>query len=131
MVITIQRPVKVFDFIIFDMDHMNSHDTYIHSDDDFVSNRHPISFNDHLNEGYGLQLPSMTPKISSASKLLALSPQGHYRAPPEDDHLEAPVSAVRKRTSFVKKKFNDGPPEPKKSIDGKVKRVQYNIISGV
>ena len=70
----------------------------------------------------------MAPKFNSAKNLLALSPE---RAPPEDDHPQLQANMSRKRTSFVKKKFNDGPPEPMRAIDGKVKRVQYNIISGV
>ena len=100
-------------------------------DDGYARDRHPISFSDHMNKGYGLPLPSMAPKFNVAPSLLALSPE---RPPPEedDDYPQAPQShAVRKRTSFVKKKFNDGPPEPTKATDGKVKRVQYNIISGV
>lgn len=106
-----------------------------------------VSFEDHLNRGCGIKLPSMIPKLSDNGRAASYfdpsrrhhqQQHHHYHSSEkvvELAHQQPPLdeneNKERKRSSFVKKKFHDGPPQPIRTADGRIKKVQYNIISGI
>jgi len=100
-------------------------------------------YSDVLNDGYGLKLPSMATKVQHGNPFFdspytsESSKQNKNNEKLKNSNVEKDVvfiwkdaenNSERKRTSFVRKKFNDGPPV---TADGRHMDSKYNIISGL